>query len=104
MLHKIFGIFTLVTAITSIHELLSEITQNGLKLVVLDFGFLCDELVQHRLRSDPFVTQCIFASFFVADYILAGTYGTNYILYGTDYIQTGMDGTHYIGYCNMTTN
>ena len=72
--------------------LFSEITQNGLKLVVLDFGFVFDQLVQHIFCSDWFGKQYILASTFCTDYILAGTYGTYYILdvtYGTYYILIG---------------
>ena len=53
--------------------MLIEITQTGLKLVVLAFGFVCDELVQHRLRYGQFVTQYILVSMFISYYILAGT-------------------------------
>ena len=69
--------------------MLSEITHNGFKLVVLDFGFVCDELVQHILRSYRFSTKSILVSAFSIDYILAGTYLIYYIIadaYGIDYM------------------
>lgn len=72
--------------------MLSDITQNGLELVVLDFWFVSDELVRHRLRYDRFGTKSILASTSVTDYILYGTYRTNYILSSTyiiDYILLG---------------
>ena len=48
---------------------LSKITQTGLKLLVLDFRFVRDELVWHRLHYHQFSTQ----------YILGNTFGTDYI-------------------------
>ena len=36
--------------------MLSYITQTSLKLVVSNLEFVCDELVQHILRSDRFGT------------------------------------------------
>ena len=82
---------------------LSYITQTGLKLVVLDFGFVCSELVQHRLCSYRLGTQYILVSTSGPNYILAGTYGTHYILldtYETYYILAGTNGTHYIIHCS----
>ena len=81
---------------------MNEITQNGLKLVVLGFGFVSAELTWHRLRSNRFGTQSILASTFGTDYILAGMYGTDYILcgtYGTDYILLGLYVRHRL-YCS----
>ena len=46
------------------HTLLIEITQTGLKLVVLDFGFVCDDLVRHWLCSDMFGAQYFIVSTF----------------------------------------
>ena len=45
--------------IASLLYMLSNITQTGLKLVVLYFVFECDELVGYRLRSDRFFTKFI---------------------------------------------
>ena len=67
----------------------NDITQTSLKLVVLYFGFVCDNLVRHSLHYDWFGTQYIFVSPFDTDYILA-------CMYGTDYILADTDGTHYI--------
>ena len=78
---------------------MSDITQTSLKLVVLDFRFMCDDMVQHRLNYDWFGTQSILASTFGTVYILAGMYGTYYTLastYRTDYIQAVMDRTNSI--------
>ena len=43
-------------------------------MVVLDFGFVCDELALHRVCSNWFSTQ----------YIIVSTFGTYYILSGMD--------------------
>ena len=63
--------------------MLSEITQTGLRLEVLDFGFVCDEPVRHILRN-RFGTQ---TRTFGTQYLLVCTYRTNYILPGIDCLE-----------------
>ena len=56
--------------------MMSEITQSGLRLIVLDFEVVCDEAVRHRLRSNQFGTQYVPAFTFGAQYIPSCTHGT----------------------------
>ena len=80
-------------------RLLSEITQTSLKLVVLDFGFVCDKLVCHIIRSNQLCIQYVLVSKFSTYYILTSTYGTYYILDTTEvkkYILARTGGKHFI--------
>ena len=71
--------------------MLSDITQNSLELVFLDFGFVSDELVRHRLRYDRFGTKSILAGTPVTDYILYGTYKNK--LYSIQYVHNRLYST-----------
>ena len=91
----------------SLKRVFIEITHTDLILWVLDFGFLCDELVQHILRSDWFYTWYILAGIFGTQYILSGTYGKYYILaskYVTYYIQRGAQVHNWLYYIYLSTD
>ena len=61
---------------------MSENTQTGIKLVVLDFGFVCDELVRYRLCYNRFGVISFIVSITRTYYILSDTYITYYIILG----------------------
>ena len=56
--------------------MLSEISKTSPKMVVLDFGFMFNELVQHILCSNHFSVQSFLVCAFGIYYILAGMYRT----------------------------
>ena len=60
--------------------MLSEITNIGFRLVGLDFGFVCDEPLWHRLICNRFGTQFIISGTSSTQHIPAGMHKTYYII------------------------